>query len=196
MGITQLVVLSLRCATLTKTNINLNYIKMKKSLLLLLLALITINAFSQKNYNRFEDRHPLIDFVEFKTDGMELKLSKAGIKYVQKDLKYNSQTIAKLVLKLHNEMVGGSSQLNEDCIASQVFYHVIFYDTNKSAKSKEPNRKLLRKIEKYVPIAKLKRVTRIFSNYSANPINTNYVELNLRGCRQLNMFVVPPNIFK
>jgi hypothetical protein len=93
-------------------------------------------------------------------------------------------------------MVGGSSKLSVDCIASQVYYHVIFYDLNQSANSTRPNTKLLRKVEKYVPISKIKRVARKFSNSSANPINANYTELNLRGCRQLKLYVVMPNIFK
>ena len=169
---------------------------MKKIFYTLIFLSIFSLGYSQKNYNKFEKPHRLIDFVEFKIEGMELKLSIEGIKYVQKDLKFNSLTTAKIVKKLHNEMVGGSSKLSEDCIASQIFYHVCFYDVNISSNSKEPNTALLKKIEKYIPISKIKSVARKFSNYSANPINANYTELNLNGCKQLDLLVVPPNVFK
>ena len=169
---------------------------MKTIITSIFLVLLIANSHSQKKYNRFNKPHRLIEFVDFKVEGMELKLSIAGIKYVQNDLKLNSLTVAKIVKKLHNKMVGGSSKLSEDCIASQIYYHVIFYDLKKSPNSNNPNRVLLKKVEKYVPISKIKSVARKFSNNSANPINANYVELNLRGCRQLKLYVVPPNIFK
>ncbi len=168
-------------------------IKILASFLLIVLAL---NVEAQ---NKFNKPHRLIDKLEFTHSddepGMYLKLSVAGIKYCQKDLKNNTYTVAKIVKKLHNKMVGGSSQLRTKCIANQIYYHVIFYDTNKSSSSTSPNRKLLRKIEKYVKISKIKKFARKFSNKSANPINANYVELLVNGCRY-SRYVVPPNVFK
>ena len=177
---------------------------MKKFLLIILVFLTVNTVHSQKKYNVFENRSPLIERLEFKSSGMKLTLSKKGIAYVQKNMRENPEIIAHLVKKLHNEMVGGSSKLKIDCIATQIYWHCLFYDLKKSSESKEDNYEVLRysRISKQLNAIRGYQAPRIstttkfnfLSNKRMGTMEVAYVELFLNGCKQGGKYVVPPNI--
>lgn len=179
---------------------------MRTKLFTLLFLLSLGYTYSQGKYNVFENPSPLIEKLSFKTNGVYLKLTKKGIAYVQKDLNNNSEIIAKLVKKLHNEMVGGSSKFKIDCIASQVYWHCLFYDLEKSPNSKVDNyevfrnskyTKMFEKIKGYKPPKNtIKTEFGYLSNSRVGEMEIDYVELFVNGCRQGGKYVVPPNMIE
>lgn len=182
---------------------------MKTKLFTLFLVFFIGHTYSQDKYNVFENESPLIEKLEFTTKAMHLTLSKKGIAYVQKDMRNNPKVIAKLVKKLHNEMVGGSSKLKSGCIATQVYWHCLFYDLNKDSESEEDNyaalshlsvlnqtvfNKLKKSKEYKIPKNPIKTKFNYLSNDRMRSIDVAYVELFVNGCTLRGNYALPPNI--
>lgn len=128
---------------------------MKKVLIIILFAYFTSSQ-SANCQNSFKNPSGYIELLEFRGDGMFLKLTLEGMTASKK--REGRQTIASKVLSLHKKMSGGSSDLKVNCIASRIYYHMkAFYSS-------------------------LNKLSKDWFKKRANPINATYVELIWDGC--------------
>lgn len=90
--------------------------------LLVFFIFLEQTVFSQ---TKFKNPDGNIEYLEFRNEGMYLKLTLTGIKYAKK---YNGRKeVAKKVLNLHNKMTKGTSEFKLECIMARIFYHVKAY---------------------------------------------------------------------
>lgn len=188
-----------------------------KKITILLLTFLTFNVgYSQKNKTEFKNevefinRSPLIERLYFDYDRkeMQLKLTMKGIRYVQKDMKNNPKIIARLVKRLDGETFNGKSKLNLGCIASQVYWHCLFYDLNKDEDSKVDNygaishlsvfnqlwRSARKKYDYNMPKNTIKTKFGKLSNSTMRSMEVDLTELYLDQCTIGGNYSLPPNI--
>lgn len=184
-----------------------------KKISILLVVFLTFNVgYSQKKKVKAEfiNRSPLIEklFFDYDRKEMGLTLTMKGIRYVQNDMKNNPRVIAQLVKRLDGETFNGKSNLNLDCIASQVYWHCLFYDVSKPEDSRVDNygailhlsvfnqlwRSARKKYDYKIPKNFVKTKFNKLSNDRMRSMEVDLTELYLDQCTIRGNYSLPPNI--
>lgn len=115
------------------------------------LFLVILKPNPSYSQNKYYPNNTYIEVVDFRGDGVFLKLTLAGIKYGKK--LNGAEVLAKYVVDSHKKMAGGKTDIKLNLMRGVIFRHCTAYNLD------TPSTTLV--------------------NRHANPINVNYWELML-----------------